>query len=675
MALERQPQSQPSQIIDGERLQAIKNIQRNLNPFREDCEDSKLRDNALNNFYLEMTDPSLEFLVGVSGSLISLTSDDLYDLRSDVYDASGKSGQPLEVGIYNSRELLNSIVMKHNFGSWVEQLDPKAFAEETHEKIQLDKGERQLRTAVEMIQNEPNLRKRYQMGKNLKKQILDHIHSFPFVIYSQSNRDETFEPTWDNLTSLYGYSVRLDTKDGGSVVGYFAFEDAIDATQGALTRYPFEKKLEKLPARDKERFDQLRLQYGAKAANLTILSEYVGDINKLRGRSRFFTVQLAVPDFKAVPVDLYRLWKEGKPLDDALIPYFKWASELKVEDDHDSDDSIGSGYMVRSSAVFSEDGENVTGAGVYKSIRVYKGATYEEFIDAVTKVYESTNSPQAQAYRTQHGIDKEEMGLVVQKYVSPRASSMHEQSQQGYANSKLSGVPGLMEVVTKTSRNFVKRKELDFFLALDADMNEGAFRAAHHFPPDQFKVNADLPIRIAQLTSVVERIWGKDIQVEFVANFHKVNFVQVRELPPSVSQLPEVQFPDEQPIHTGASIGIGDMDLPVLEDYKNNNENIGVVVIQGNHMWTMGNNSYCLPKEGAVIIATNNGDFGHIQTLCAELGLVCVFPDVNEKDKPTLQYRELLRFGRIRIVSNGIEARLYPVGDESPFAERENEWE
>lgn len=676
MTQEQGAQSQPSLVIDSELLQARQNILRNLDPFQEGPDGARLRAIGLSNLYLQMADPSVEFLEAVTRGLTSIPFANLRQLQFDTYNAGENprgffarhgvavdDSERLQTGIGNSGEVIDNLTHKYDYEtgelSWGQSLDPKALAEAAHERIQISNGERQIRKMTEMVRNEPKLSRRYRRGLALKKQVLDHINGFPYILQRSHNRDEIVEPTWDNLLHHHFLSTELNTKDGSSISGSFGFEEAVDVAQAAILRFPFERRLQQLPARDKERFDQLRLQFGAKAANLLMLSEMVEDINRLR-KGRFFDVTIAVPEFQVVPVDSYRAWRDGKLIDDVLQPYFDWASALRDNERWFSEDPYPADYIVRSSAVFSEDGETVTGAGIYHSERVHGGTTFEDFKGAVTRVYESTDSPQAQAYREQHGIIGEEMGLVIQRFVSPYRSGMHGQSTEGYINSRLPGVPQLMEIATETSRNFVNRAELDFFIALDADRNEDAFRTVHHFLPDQYKIDPDLPIRVAQLTYAVERIWDRNVQAEFVAEGHTIHFVQVRELPAkAVEEAPEVKFPDETPIHSGASIGFGDMELPVLDEDADNTEKSGVVVFRGNYGWTMGQNEYHLPKEGAVIIYNSDGQNGHIQTLCAEKGLICLFPDRDEDRFAALRYYDLSQLKKVRIVSNGIEARVY----------------
>lgn len=682
MSQERISQSLPPQALDNERLQALQNLQRNINPFQEGREGEIARAHGLANFYLQMADPSVDYLETVSAGLAGLPFDQIRQIQFSTYDAGenprgffARSGievddvDRLQAGIGNSFEVIDNLMHRFDYETgevrWDEDLDHRTLAESAHERIQVQNGERQIRKAVERVRNEPNLRKRYRMGLDLRRQVLGYISSHDFT-FQRRHGDEDVEPTWNNLSGISGLSTEVRYSHGGSSSGYFGLSEAVDVAHAAITRYPFEKKLEQLPARDRERFDQLRLQYGAKAANLMLLSELVPQINKLR--RGWFDVEIAVPDFQVISVDSYRIWREGKLIDGDLQPYFDWASALQDDDRWHSDEPAPADYIVRSSAVFSEDGESVTGAGVYDSVRLHGGATFEEFKDAVAQVYTSTESPKAQGYRAQNGIDGEEMGLIIQKFVAPRSFSLHGQSHEGYINSKLAGVPQLMELVTGTSRNFVNREALDFFLALDANRKEEAFRGVHHFQPDQFKVTPSLPIRVAQITAAVERIWGRDIQAEFVSEGSTVNFVQVRELPTNAaSQVIEVEFPNEQAIHSGSSIGVGDLELPMLDDRNDNSERVGVTVLMGNDMWTMDNfNPYRLPKEGAVIIYNDNGRNGHIQTLCAERGLVCIFPDVNE-DRTTLRYHDLANLGRVRIVSNGIEARVYDRQDQARY--------
>lgn len=676
MIVERKTLSKSAQRAERQRSQVLQFLEHASNPAGETTGVvGKEQALALSNLYLQMADPSVEFLEAVSAKLVSIPFANLKHLQYATLNAGdnpmrffGRHGVSLDnpdklrEGVSHSGSLIDTVARKFDSMTgelyWGETLDPKALAEATHESIQIRKDERRIDATGEQVKAEPDLGKRYRKGLKLRRQVLDHINGFPFTLYRRYDREKPIEPTWKNLSSYSGLSAELETKDGNTSVGSFGLGEAIDIAHGALTRFAFEKRLARLPSKDQERFDQLRLQYGAKAANLMILADMVPDINQVRKGA--LGAEIAVPEFKPIPVDSYRAWRAGKIIDDDIKPHFEWASNLKDKDNWWDTEEWSADYMVRSSAVFSEDGVNVTGAGIYDSVRVRGGSTFEDFKAAIAQVYESTDSPKAQAYRAEHGIDQEEMGIVVQRFVTSRDFNMYAKGKEGYINSRMAGVPDLMEVVTETSRNFINRKELDFYLAIDPHMHESAFRNVHHFPPDQFKVDPDAPIRVAQLASVLERIWGRPVQAEFVIDSSTINVVQVRELPDKMLEpAVKVQFPDEVPIYTGSAVGVGDLNLPMLDSQDDNSDQVGAVVFRGNYGWTMEDNNFHLPKAGAVVIYGSDGSNGHIQTLCAEKGLVCIFPQKGDDSDLGLRYSDLLNLRSVRIVSNGIEARLY----------------
>lgn len=642
---------QQSRLIDGEKIKA----------------------RGLRAFYNRMANPSLEYLSAVTSGLSVIHLDTLWRLSCATENAAqnptaffAKEGLQINEspkfrrGIYNAAEVIDTLRSKFDYDSGYipdsEHFDPKCFAEVVLERIQFDNSGRRLREAMEKTKAEPNLSKRYRRGLALKKQVLNHIGSFDFFFYT-SRRDKQIDPTWENLTLYGNLNAELRTKDGGSVAGYLGgFDEGVIVAEAAMKRYPLEKRLAKLPMKDQNRFEELRLKYGAKAANLILLSELTGRINQARGDKD----ELVVPEFRVLSVDSYRAWREGRLSDSDLLPFFKWAERLKAHRHWGNDENPHSDYIVRSSAVFSEDGATMTGAGIYESVRISGGSSFEDFKNAVTCVYESTDSPKAQSYRVQHGISEEEMGLLIQKYIDLDTTFVNY-SQAGYANSRLEGVPQLMEIVTESSRNLVKREELDFYLGLSSRGHMRAFESVHHFLPDKYKIRPELIIRAALLTATLERIWGDHIQIEFVADGLATNFVQVRELPKgSFSRASEVQFPDETPVHKGSAIGTGIMELPVLGT-DDNSDKTGLAIFATNEMFTVGDKYYRLPKAGAVVVCDGDGKNGHIQTLCAERGLICIFPDGNEEMRSPYLYHDLSKLRKVRIVANGIEGRVYAI--------------
>lgn len=668
-------------IQEGNRQAALKQLHGVLDASIRGDEGHRLHAIGLQNFYLQLADPSLETVEAVVASLVEMPFDEIKRLQSADYNVGydpdwffANHGveitdrEKLMVGVNNTGSLIQSLARRFDSDTGEvfqdEDLDPKSLALDLYEQVQFSNSERKINLALQDVRNEPDLAERYQKGLALKEQVLAHLASFPFKFYKGESSKVAIEPTWETLLHASSLLAELKFSGGGSIVGRFNFEKGVDTAEAAISRYQFEKKLEALPKRDKEKFDELRLQFGAKAANLIILSEMVDEINSLRKNENFDITTVKVPEFQAVSVDIYKAWVAGELSDDQIRPYFDWANSLMTGNEWSSRKRPAD-FIVRSSAVFSEDGEQATGAGIYESIVVPAGSTFEEFKEAVIRVYASTQSEQAREYRQQYGIQSEEMGLVIQKFIPSESYRTYGGSNHGYVNSRLTGVPQLMEIVTETSRNFVKRDELDFALAMSVGIDSRAFHNVQQFPPDIYKIESDLPARLGQVTYVVERIWGRDIQIEFVyEDSSTINVVQVRDLPESVlGEAVQVEFPDEDPIHSGASIGVGDMELDVLDNESLNYEKRGLVVFEGNKKWTYQGRPHSFPKEGVVVIARNDGENGHIQTLAAERGLICIFPGDVERGS-SLTFREFLNLRKVRVVSNGMEARMYAVSGE-----------
>lgn len=663
-------------MIQTERQQELARLQRNINPFGEVHGPDDRPKPGLNQFFLQMSDPSIATIQGVASSLVTIPYEDLWTLRRSTYNSSpgvelSLSGRPMNVqdaeriqeGRRNADKLLDKVLHSFDYSTHLpmhyegSRSTPDDIAQDVHFDIQISKGDRDLDKATEAVQQEPDLKKRNRLALRLKKQAMDYIKRFNITLYKRSesynDNDEEEDsppetPTWKQLIANSDWD---EESARGVIVGGTALHKAVEASHASTRRYALEKRFEKVPPLDRERYNELRLKYGAKGAGLIILSELTKTINKLGDH------EMAVPEFKTVDTDMYTAWKDGQPVDDQLKSYYDWANSLKDDTKWYTDDKEPADYIVRSSAVFSEDGEEMTGAGIYSSEVVRAGANFDEFKAAVERVYASTDNPQAQSYRSQHGVPDEKMGLVIQKYVT--TSSMTS-GNVGYVNTKLPGVPQLMEICSESSRNFIKRNPLDFMLAMPSSYIEDVSNI-HHFKPDKDKTDPYKLIKIARLLATIEKVWGRDIQAEFVVDGATINIVQVRDLPAALFQNAEtITFPDEPYVHGGSSIGTGNMELKILPSKGFNNEKTGAVVYHSSHMWSFDGNPDYLPKKGAVILTGDDEENGHIQTLCAEKGLICIFPDRNDYDKPTLWVDELEAMKRIKVVSNGIEGRVYP---------------
>ena len=94
---------------------------------------------------------------------------------------------------------------------------------------------------------------------------------------------------------------------------------------------------------DRERLKADTLMFGAKGANLMVLQSLLPAINQIMAG-------VEVPLFNLLSVELYRKWKVRESIENDLRGFY--------------DDMADKDIFVRSSAVFSEDEESSTGAGI-----------------------------------------------------------------------------------------------------------------------------------------------------------------------------------------------------------------------------------------------------------------------------------------------------------------------
>lgn len=671
-------------MIERNRQESRQRVITMLDPFGQGEEAIRLQARGLTNLYYQMARPSSQYIEQVVTDLAALSYDQLRTLdwaTSDAgyntqsffrrYGLSITDPQLLEQGIQNSSVVFEYV--SRQFDVFSGELDETFNAHQTTEAIleemEVAAGQKRLAEEAGLVKAEVDLSKRYDKGLLLKGNILHFLNSHQFSLRDVHRLDQSYPITWEGVTTqAENRDIALKT-NYSERRGFYPLIQQAAIAQAAVTRPAFEQRLAHIPRKDQARFATLRHEYGAKAANLLLLSEKLEALNQVRGEGEnILETKLSIPEFQTVPVDLYRKFVAGTLQDSDLAGYYEWANQLTGEERGYSHPLTKADYIIRSSAVFSEDGEYATGAGIYESVVVLGDSSFAEFKEAVHTVYDSTTSQRAEQYRQELGIPTEEMGLIIQKYVTPVHNRyLSSLSSPGYMNTRLTGVPSLMEIVTQESRNFIKRDEIDFFLPLDAHSYERTLQTAHQFPVDQKKIRPQIPLRLAQLGLVAERLWGREVQIEFVADLNDIHIVQIRELPDSaVGVETAVQFPDVKPLHSGAAIGVGDRELPVLSNQADNSQRSGVVVFSDNYLWSVGDKTYHLPKDGAVVISRLDGQNGHIQTICAERGLLCVYPDLNETaDQPKLDYHDLSSLESMRVVANGIEGRIYRLESNS----------
>lgn len=445
----------------------------------------------------------------------------------------------------------------------------------------------------------------------------------------------------------------------------------------ALRRSNIETRLDQCPHIDAKEFEKLRKHVGAKGANLLLLRQQINWINETVNNESY---KYKIPRFQVIGVGVYEEWKNGGDIDYELHKVWERAKKYGK-------------YIVRSSVVKSEDGDSLTGASIYESEIVPRDATFDEFKTAVVKVYCSVNSNDALEYREQHGIEEESMGLVVQEYIDQIVGVGDERkkifSKHGFSNSHLDSVPDLMEIQTGHSRNFVRRHDLfpnlASYLADLKTFNIMKDFSFHHFQIDIKVTHPQDVTRVAFVMALIERMWGRPVQVEFAATEKDIYLLQVRPLPITERQTQEIVFPEAEELFVGGAIGIGDYELDVIPAKRSDRSNHkGVVVYESSFNFAKEYGSTTLPARGAgatIVLKNDIASGGHIQTLCTENGTPCVFFDdetfkrrSKEKGKDPImekyeaEYKEkievLKRAKRLRLVLNGIEGRVYAVDED-----------
>lgn len=452
--------------------------------------------------------------------------------------------------------------------------------------------------------------------------------------------------------------------------------------RAVVARHQITQRALEAPRGDMDRLEGLRQSYGAKAANLMVFAEHLELLRNTAGE-KYYQQEIDIPPFIPVDTSLYELWQHNTAMFEEQLAELNAAAlklvtnESKFDEDGYPIAEIPRVVAIRSSAVRSEDGEDMTGAGVYDSVAADPRDPVA-FRQAIEKVFASTNSPRAVQYRKQHGIDGEQMGLVIQQYCDSLSDHWEDKTPIGTVDSQASH-PNLMVVETQHGGLLFDKTKVTEHLFTSVE----SAKILHSIPDHTVDGigghstrNTHSAVHAALLA---EQFFGKPVQVEFYGN----NILQVRPLPKKSleSSGRQVEFPSHiEPIDWCRATGVGDVTLKLLDEYHHNGDDAGVVIFWSENKFTiagvMGNHQGedALPREGAVIIVNNDGYSGHAQMLCREKGLICLFPDVGVEMKIGDVLRELRRSGAnepmLRIVSDGYKGAVYLV-DPREYAEKQ----
>lgn len=467
--------------------------------------------------------------------------------------------------------------------------------------------------------------------------------------------------------SRWGASVTIETPDGG-----YDFPDEIADVRKKVFRRKVRDAHAELMSRvepiDQTEASSLRNTFGAKAANL-MLFERAYNMLKADFPYPGELVGIEIPPFAAVSTDLYRSWKGGDVSFREQLESLREQAQGFAQGDPEFGKLPGL-VAIRSSAVHSEDGDNLSGAGIYESVTA-DPFDAEAFEDAIVKVFASTDSPEAIAYRKAHGVETEEMGLIIQRYVESERSN--NSTHYGYVNSRAND-PRITEYILEEGSLFFDHDKIDSNLLLSAhdEDDRSATQQYLHTVPDHRKEVFREVLRgfrggateVAHAAVLAERLFGKPVQVEFA----DANILQVRPIPNYQPRSTEYAFlADREPITWTRAIGFGDLTLKILSAHDDNQDEVGVVIFHSENRFTTGldNAGYAaMPAEGAVIILHNDGHSGHAQMLAQEQGLLCLFPDTGKtlsrlEDMYYARFRGRTSNESLRLITDGFTGAIY----------------
>lgn len=433
--------------------------------------------------------------------------------------------------------------------------------------------------------------------------------------------------------------------------------------------------------------------YGAKAAALLCFEKRFMELLDTIGSGRSVT-DMEIPPFTAASTDLYKAWKTDTALFEEMVELVRQdALQLPSRFRYETDGGL---VAIRSSAVWSEDGEYSSGAGVYASVAANPNDA-AAFIEGIRAVFASVDSEDAISYRESRGIEYEEMGLVIQRYVEVQGGRTHRRDRScywGHANS-VGPNQNLVDIHTNEGVLMYDKNSILGGLMLDTPYtgrhgNDNVHIHTHpdHDSPLYGAIRATDPVPHAVV--LAEKLFGRPMQVEFVNK----SIVQVRPLL-NVQSGEAIDFPEDiYHVAVLASVGVGDMTLPYLDRSRDNTGKEGYIVfdeeyeysIQGAMAQMRGQRHVgyrAFPDRGVVVIL-NPSSSGHIQAICREKGLLCVYPPKNDPNGTDWRELDELIFeqdGRFRtdtprntqfrFVSDGYTARMYVVNQPDTLAREE----
>jgi len=413
---------------------------------------------------------------------------------------------------------------------------------------------------------------------------------------------------------------------------------------------------------DLERLKQETQKFWAKWANLIIIRDL---IDKILNFLNSLKKSCYIPDFDTIPVAIYDKWVKWEDITADIKPYYDWIKWRKIK--------------VRSSAVYSEDGEDSTWAGIYDSIEFNGKLSIEEFKNIVIQVYTSVNSDRAIAYRKRKWIKEEKMGIVIHEFVDEEGVD-YKTINSWYVNTVVKWVPSLMDIVLD---NWI-RPVIDRTVLEKKCGYEWQEESIFYYQIDKKKLEGYYIINSLSIVCyLLEKYYKKTLQIEFKIKecFYKYNdsnlicaILQSRFLPKNYSEIMNIEFPNKQILFEWRALWVCDLELDVLPNRMDNSQKNWIVIFETSKLSSIwqGMNENNLPQSGVVIVLWPTKELSwHIETLCAERWLLFIFnqdykfSDIFELPSCYLQKRaniqDLNGYKRLHIVMDWLVGKVFIV--------------
>lgn len=431
------------------------------------------------------------------------------------------------------------------------------------------------------------------------------------------------------------------------------------------------------------------LEVGAKAAHLERLNAILCTMHE-----QGLLPNVEIPAFMSVPTDIYGRWKDGEGIDAAINEIQDWIAKNGAD----------KRYVVRSSAVFSEDGEH-TGAGMYESVLVSEQNNAEDLALAIERVYESLETESARAYRASIGVDNELMGLVVQE-LSP--------SNAGYGclmvtlDTAMPHAPELVRYslesgkhpLMRTGGSYItysslplSRNGCEWELGSDVDTTAmNVYASRFHVPPDRRAHDLVDSWQAAQAGFFAEAVLGRPVEIEMAigwsGEFDKNYYLlQARPLPDAM--LKPVQFDgfpeassENMLAYAGDSVGVYNGLDAIVDDSlylcidslsQEGPEHQGARLLVFGSSFAEGDNISDYRRELSelneeqrsrlVVLVKHHSDpkygFGHLETFFAEIGVGVIFKSLTEADEESRVLATMTPGKSVKIYSNGYQGKVF----------------